>query len=240
MPLLELQGALLAALHAAPGTAEAPADLPLTEDERRYLERLSASRGFAFTAEVRRSWCEMRATRAAGLTLAALGGDRRRRLVAEWLDGGGGASSFFASEAEDFLEFIAARLPEPSHALSLCRFEQAVHRAAAAAAVFVHPPRWRADAAVRRGAGAALVEFHADPAGVLWSAEEGTPLPPMGDRSDLLFAPGLPDLCRPASASERRLWNACAAPSTIQELAAAGHAEEQVDDWLAVGALELQ
>jgi hypothetical protein len=240
MPLLELQSALLLALHASPKSAETAPALPLSADERRYLDRLTPTRGFAFTAEVRRSWCELRATRAAGLTLAALGGERRRELIAEWLDRGGGASSFFASEAEDFLEFVAARLPEPSHALSLCRFEHAVHRAASAAAVFVHPARCDRDAPVRQGAGAALVAFYADPAGVLWSTGKGAPVLPMGDRSELLFAPGLPDLCRPASASDRRLWNACAETSTVRELTAAGHAEEHVDDLLTVGALELQ
>ena len=50
------------------------------------------------------------------------------RLIDDWIACGGGTSSFEAIEAEAMLEFIAGRLPTPSHEWTVCRFEQAAMR----------------------------------------------------------------------------------------------------------------
>jgi len=98
------------------------------------------SEGFRFTATVRRSWCEGRATIAARTVLALVPEVERRRLVAEYVDAGGGLAMFFPSENAALLEFLAPRLPDPSHALSLCRMDQALARARLGAEVFAARP----------------------------------------------------------------------------------------------------
>src|SRR5687767_10253896 len=107
----------------------APSAADLESQERDHLVRIAGSRGLEFTASVQRSWCELRATRAAHFTLGVLPPAEGRALVESWVGRGGGTASFFATEAEAFLEFIAGTLPVPSHVLSVCRFEQATHRA---------------------------------------------------------------------------------------------------------------
>src|SRR5262249_31892744 len=63
MALAELQSALAEVLRgsvaASAGTSHGASGRRLTERERGYVERLRSTRGLAFTAEVRRSWCEM-------------------------------------------------------------------------------------------------------------------------------------------------------------------------------------
>lgn len=90
------------------------------------------------------------------------------------MNGGGGTASFFAAEAEAFLSFIAERLPVPSHALTLCRVEQATLRAQEGALGFTKPDLSRLDSpgcALRAGRYAALVRFHAPPRLVLAAIE---------------------------------------------------------------------
>ncbi len=188
--------------------------------ERTFLEGLEHSDGFKVTVLVQRSWCEHRTRTAARLILAALPEDQGRALVTEWVARGGGTSSFSASEADELLEFIAQRLPDPSPALTLCRIEQAVHRASLASATFAPSDAVAAtcDPLLVRARGAALVHL------------EG-PL-------SVLFAPGLADLHREARGDEIELWLACASPVRLSAAVSAGHVREGVMRMIAIGALE--
>jgi hypothetical protein len=250
-----------------------------------------ASSGFHFTAADRRSWREGRTMLAARAALKLLPEEERRRLVAEYSNQDGEESSP-PVESEAFLTFLACRLPDPSHALSLCRMDLALTRARSGrgprenremrtrvrgefrqrmereaweciehavrrfgrrnvwarfepeARGFIGPrvrlragrddsndlnpgPRSHIDPSVPRsiqreawgciermvqgrivrGPHAALVWFHADPTAVL-NTLHGAALPPVGESAyPMLFAPGLPDLYRPASAAEAVLWD---------------------------------
>jgi len=98
--------------------------------------------GFHFTATVRRSWCEGRTMIAARAVLTLVPDTERRRLVAEYVDAGGSLAMFSPTENAAFLEFLAPRLPDPSHGLSLCRMDQAMTRARSGSETFV-PPKSR-------------------------------------------------------------------------------------------------
>jgi hypothetical protein len=167
------------------------------------------SAGIRFTAKVRRSWCEGRAINAARTVLTLLPHEERQRLVAAYVDGGGGQASFLSTEAEAFLGFLAARLADPSHALSVCRMEQALTRARKGAEAFIAPAYGAGIGRhLRQGRHAGMVRFHADPGAVL-TALQGGPLPPVGPAGHaVLFAPGLPGLFRAAHADEAGLWDA--------------------------------
>lgn len=97
------------------------------------------SAGFRFTAAVRRSWCEGRTKIAARAVLTLVPDAERRRLVAEYVDRGGGLAMFLPTENAAFLAFLAPRLPDPSHALSLCRMDQALTRARLGSETFSLP-----------------------------------------------------------------------------------------------------
>jgi hypothetical protein len=173
-----------------------------------YLQRLQETPGFHLTRKIQRSWSRGRAARAAHLTLSLLPPATREALLDEWLDGGGGSSSFFALEAEGFLDFIAGHLSDGSRELTMCRVEQAVHRA----------DRGSATALLRRGSFASLVQ--------------------VSEASWMLFAPHLPGLVREASARDVALWQALEIPMTLAQLIALGHAPDSVTDFLAVAAAE--
>jgi len=87
------------------------------------------SAGFQFTAKVRRPWCEGRTMITARSVLTLVPDAERRRLVAEYADEGGGLAMFGPAAKATFLEFLVPRLPDPSHALSLCLMDQALTRA---------------------------------------------------------------------------------------------------------------
>jgi hypothetical protein len=184
------------------------------------------SAGFRFTTSVRRSWCEGRTLAAARPILRVIPESERRRLVGEYVDQGGGLALFLAGEREAFLTFLAARLPDPSHALTLCCMSQALAKARLGASMFV-PPRQRVGSGpVGRGRHAALVQFHADP-DALMMALKGGKLPPIGPPYHaLLFAPGLPNLFRTATQAEVALWadlpSADAPPALIARLFSEG------------------
>src|SRR5262249_11856823 len=128
--------------------------LCLDERERSSIETLSQSAGFRFTVDVQRSWCVGRTMNAGTLTLSILADDVRRPLLEAWTNHGGGTSSFFAGESDALFDFIAARLHDPSHELTVCKFEQATLRANERAAVFIAPELGQLDAlgcALRRG-----------------------------------------------------------------------------------------
>jgi hypothetical protein len=130
MPLLEHQIVLGRCLRAAGGDplASLAADplqgIGFDRAELAELDDLVHSSGFCFTRRGQRSWCEGRTAQTAQLTLSILSTEQRRQLVDDWVDAGGGAAFDPASEAEAFLEFVAGRLSDPSHAMTVCRMEQ--------------------------------------------------------------------------------------------------------------------
>jgi hypothetical protein len=148
--------------------------------------------GFRFTLQVQRSWCRGRAANSARLTLSILDADLRERLLDTWVASGGGAASVLTAEADAFLDFIASHLPDPSHALTICRLEQATLRASA-------------------GTATSIVHFHADPDQLFAAvaAGPGAALPPVTAEPvvSILFAPGLDGLSRVATAEEVARWN---------------------------------
>jgi hypothetical protein len=179
------------------------------------------SPGFRFTMTVRRSWCEGRALMSARPVAEIMPDEARQRLVSVYVDQGGGLALFLPTEGEAFLEFLTPRLPNPSHALTLCWMTQALNRARKAPAPFVPSEKLPATVAVRRGRYATLIWFHADPDAVM-AAVRGAPLPPLGPPSNpVLFAPGIEGLFRPATESEAALWVALSdahAPAEVAEV----------------------
>jgi hypothetical protein len=214
--------------------------LDLTLDERGRVARLADSPGFQFTVGVQRSWCEGRAASAAHLVLSIFPVEQRRQIVNEWVSTGGGTAPLVASEAEAFLEFIARRLPEPSHALTLCRMEQAVYRASEAAAKFMPTELSMLDepeAVLCASGHAAIVRFFAEPQRLLAAVNEGLPLPLLSEPPyPMLFAPGLPGLFRPAGSDEVALWEKLSRPVTMRALLDGHYASKTIEALVAVGA----
>lgn len=240
MSLIAFQTALGRSVRARTRSQAACDDLDLTPQERHQLTSLIGSKGFRTTANIQRSWCESRAAGGARLTLSILPLATRRELVREWVDGGGGTSSFFTAEAEAFLEFIAPRLPRPSHALCLCRFEHAVLRAEAAASHFIAPEQTlldNAECAIRISADAAFVEFFAELEELLRVAEGQGPVPPLQRRHVVLVAPGVPGLARPADAHETALWQALAEPQSVAALLLQGRTRATIEALWTAGAI---
>jgi len=194
MSLIAFQTALGRTVRARTIAGTACEDLDLSSEERRSLDRVIHSDGFRTTMNIQRSWCEARSASGAQLTLSALPREQRRRLVGEWVDSGGGTNSFFAAEAEAFLGFIEPRLASPSHALSLCRLEQAVLRAEAVATGFDAPDPVALEdpaAAMRRSRSASLVGLLAEPAELLAAIQsEGAAAAAVGLRAVSAGRPG--------------------------------------------------
>lgn len=246
MALQDFQTALGLLLSTPTASARKNSELDLLQtldlscEERASLDRLLPSPGFRFTAAIQRSWCEGRAANGAALTLSILSLRQRRQIVTEWVTIGGGRSSFFASEADSFLDFIASRLPEPSHELTVARLEQAVHRASDAAAGFTAPDTFVLgdnDIELCRSQGAALVYFFAEPQRIFTALDRAEPLPPFSDRPyPVLFAPGLPGLYRPATIDETALWERLAAPVALRDLRDDKRTAAIVQDFVAIGA----
>ena len=162
---------------------------------------------------MQRSWCLRRAERAGFFTLSILPEEVRRGLLEQWILGGGGTSSFFATESDTLLEFIASRLPDPSHQLTACRFEQATLRANQAVGFTpsdLELPLSRPSSmryALRRGRYAATATFHGDPHEIIGALMNHRPLPAVSaEATTMLFGPGLERLCRVASPLEVALW----------------------------------
>jgi hypothetical protein len=57
---------------------------------------------------------------AARAVLTLLSDVERRRVVGDYVDQGGGLALFLAAESEAFLAYLAPRLRDPSHALTIC------------------------------------------------------------------------------------------------------------------------
>ncbi len=231
-------GSLVRARHVDGAPYKIVERLPLDDDEREAFEVLLAGRGLAFTREVQRSWCKGRARNAACLTLSMLEEDERQQLLDEWVEAGGGIASFFASEASTFLHFVALHLHDRPHALSICRMEQAVHRANA---LVIEAPQDATDelgdtTTIVRGARATLVEFHAEPEQLLHAVQTGTALPPLQKEPvALLFGPELSGLFERADEAEMALWSRLAAGATWGELLQEGHAPAAIERLISLG-----
>jgi hypothetical protein len=249
MPLLEHQIVLGRCLCAAGGNplASLAADplqgIGLERAELAELYDLVNSSGFRFTQRGQHSWCEGRTAQMAQLTLSILSTEQRRQLVDDWVDAGGGAAFDPASEAEAFLEFVAGRLTDPSHALTVCRMEQATYRASGAALRFTPPDLCLLDhpkAMLCAGKGAALVRFFAEPQRLFAAIEEKAPLPPLSDKCfPVLFAPGLPTLFRATGNEEAAIWDEVAGPIAVRLLSRDRFTRSAIEGLLRIGALDL-
>jgi len=217
----------------------------LSTRERRALRASAASDGLRLTATIQRSWCRQRAAQAAPLTLSVLPIAERTVILDDWVARGGGTQLFFAAETETICDFIASCLPNPSHALTICRFEQATARVAANAAAFVAPAiSSLADdgCRLRPGRGAALVPFFAEPSRVLGALAALTGFPPCtAERHWVLFAPGINGLGDPVDEATAELWQRIATPAspTVGKLREAGFADAAIERFVLIGAAEL-
>ena len=249
MPLLEQQIVLGRCLQ-EPGaeistalTADTAPGLTIGQEELAQLHDLVHSSGFRFTRHVQHSWCMGRTAGAAQLTLSLLPVERRRQLVEDWVEAGGGRALDLASEAEEFLEFVADGLTDPSHALSVCRMEQAAYRASEAALRFRPPELSLLDhpkAMLRAGKGAAMVRFFAEPRRLFDAIAANEPLPPLSDQPfPVLFAPGLPKLYRAAGEDEDAIWEKLAGPIAVRVLSRDGHARHAIAELFSIGAADL-
>lgn len=242
MSLLDFETAL-GRLVRAPGAAAPLRSLHLDHTEASRIEILKESAGFRFTVGVQRSWCVGRASRAAPFTLSILPGDLSRRLLEDWIEAGGGTSSFFAAEAEGLLEFIASRLPDPSHELSACRFEQATLRASEQAIRFTPPALELLSSegsTVRRGRFGGVAAFHGRADAIIDALVKRRTLPAISpDVVTTLFGPGLDRLWRFASPREAVLWERLKAPVPYIGLLREDYSHDDVAPMLREGVLEL-
>ncbi len=226
------------------GGTELDLEAGLDAQHRARLCELIASPDFAFTRFVRQSWCVGRTKALARLTLSVLPAVAGRQLVDDWVTRGGGVALDPFSEAEDFFDFAAARLEDPSHALTICRMEQAALRAGDAALTFTAPDRRVVDdagAVVCRGKGAGLVRFFARPDHLLACISAGDPLPALGDQSlPILFAPGIAELCRPATEEETTYWGRLRVPATVAVAMQEGYPRRLIGAMLDIGAIDLR
>ncbi len=242
MAHLDVQTALGRLIRASDGP-DPFRGLQLDESERACLEKMVQGAGFRFTVGVQRSWCVGRAARAGSLTLSALAPELRNALLDEWVNLGGGTSSFFAAEGDALLEFIASRLPDPSHELTLCRVEQATLRANEGATNFRVPDSAllrQPGCLLRRGHCAGIAKFHGEPRHTMTALLQNQPLPPLSHQPELtmLFGPGLDKLCRPASQSELALWERLTAPVESLSLVEEGHRLEDIAVLFLAGVVE--
>src|SRR5215469_11044447 len=215
----------------------------LDTQHRARLSELIASPDFAFTQFVRQSWCVGRTKALARLTLSVLPAATGRQLVHDWVARGGGAVLDPFSEAENFFDFAAARLEDPSHALTICRMEQAALRAGDATLTFTAPDRQLVDefgTVVCRGKGAGLVRFFARPDHLLACVSAEKPLPALSEDSlPILFAPGIVDLCRPATQEETSCWGRLQTPASVAVLIEEGYPRSLIESLLDIGAIDI-
>ena len=208
----------------------------LDERESRYIENLRETSEFRFYASVQRSWCIARATKAAFLTLSLLPQEERERLLDEWVDSGSGNHSFFAVEADAFLDFIGARLSDRPRELIVSQFERATLRASNGAEVFVSPDPaalQKPECGLRRGSYASLVRFEADPGDLPGSLAEL-----FSAGQIVMFGPGLPQLWQEPSADEVDLWETLQSPTPVRTLSTQGQSIETLERLLHDGVIE--
>ena len=184
--------------------------LRLTPDERDQLATLSATNGYRFTVDVQRSWCCGRAAKSAQLTLSALSTEQRSDLLSKWVNSGGGTASFYGIEAESFLTFISKHLPNPSHELTICQFEQVTQRIISYNSDFGSTDfsgHFTPASRLQRGRSAGLVWFYAEPNHVLGSLLNHQLLPPLSSEGiPIIFSSGIEGLYRRAVGDEANLW----------------------------------
>ncbi len=231
-------GRLIRARQADGALHKIVARAPLDDEQCAAFDVLLAGRGLAFTREVQRSWCKGRARNAAYLTLSMLDEGERQQLLDEWVEAGGGAASFFVGEASAFLDFLALHLHGRKHALSICRMEQAVHRAGAGdAGAPISVAEALCDATLlARAPCASLVEFHAEPEVLLPAVQDGTPLPSeQQEPIALMFGPELSGLFERADAFEAALWRRLTTPSLCAVLLEEGHAAAVIERLISLG-----
>ncbi|MBV9827224.1 MAG: hypothetical protein JO001_16400 [Alphaproteobacteria bacterium] len=245
MPLLQQQillGRCLLATDPEAVIATAPTAVLARPAEVARLQELIHGDGFQFTRAIHRSWCVARAAGAVRMTLSVLAPEQRRRLLDDWVEAGGGNALDVTTEAAGFLDVVAQHLPDPSHALSICRMEQAAYRASAAAACFTPPNPTALNnpwTMLRRGSDAALVRFLAEPRRVFEALAAGEPLPPFEGSFPYLFAPGLATLRRPATPDETALWDRLLMPTRLGVLGDNAVSASLIGELLAVGAITL-
>jgi hypothetical protein len=249
MPLLEHQiflGQCMQVRVAKAATAliaDIAQGLAISGEELERLHDLVCSPGFGFTRRVQRSWCLGRTAAAAQLTLSLLPIEQRREFVENWVEGGGGRAFDLASEAAAFLDFIAFRLTDPSHALTVCRMQQAFYRASEAALRLRPPDLSLLDdptTRLRPGDGAALVRFFAEPRRLFAAIEAKEPLPPLSDRHfAILFAPGLPKLYRAATNDEMMIWEEVVGPTEVHTSSCDSNSRYAIEELLRIGAVQL-
>ena len=192
-----------------------PKSVALDDTEQACLDALEPTAALQFTRAVQRSWCKQRAANAAALTLSVLQDDLRRQLLDEWVDSGGGTFSFYGSEADALLEFIAGHLPDPSTELNVCRIEQSAIRASVHSSRFQppDPASFSHERTLGRNPYAALV-------------------------TALLIAPGLEAVHRVALPIEQMLWERLMIPAKAAVLLQEGYPLELLESLLRIGALE--
>jgi hypothetical protein len=221
MALLEYQTSLAQLVRAFKGD-DPPKHVPLTAGERGYLSDLAVNPAFHFTVKVQRSWCAGRAAKAAYLTLSILPPGKRHLLLEEWVDSGGGTHSFIGAESGAFLDFIANRLLEPSHELTICRMEQATLRSSEGALRFLRPEPSRLDhpgCLLRRGRYAGVVHFHGEPEQVLNALMKREQHPAISSPiTTLLFGPGFDRLYTKASVGDLALYDRLQSPASVGKL----------------------
>jgi hypothetical protein len=215
----------------------------LSDDEYAYLLQLLDGRGLPFTIDVQRSWCKGRARDAAYMTLSLLSESAQQQLLERWIERGGGTASFFSNEAETFLEFIASYLVSHTHEMSICRMEQAVHRAARGSAENSAPPVMAVmshDSLLAVSRYSSLVEFYCDPEQLFFSLNNNSPLPGVEKQAImLLFAPWLPGYFRYAQKAEVSLLSSMRGMVKISELFAEGHDLQCIDALVNAGAIAI-
>jgi hypothetical protein len=214
----------------------------LTTEERVWLDQLIGSPGFEVTCLIQRWWRETRLRWTVRLTLAALGADESTRMIGSYLDSSRGSSLFFIPEALGFLEFVIRQEPAITHLDAVARFERAMIKAAEVAPA---PLGRMPDATETRVArcitphpAAAIIEFAAPPELVLGALLSGDRMPsPDGLAYPVLIASGLPQLWRPATPDEARLFAACQPATAAGRLLALAGSERPLHDLLGVAAL---
>jgi hypothetical protein len=243
MSLVDYQSAMgrLVRSAAAPDGLQ---NLSLDDREQSCIEAMTRSAGYHFTLGVQRSWCVRRAQRASLQTLSMLPAELRTRLIDDWIARGGGTSSFEAIEADAMLEFLAGRLPYPSHEWTVCRFEQAALRVHEGTFAFKTSDTSTLDApgtVIRRGRYAGKVEFYGNPETVMEALSAGRPLPPVADEVQgvLMFGPGIDGLYRPVSRPELALWEALTLRRRVSALLGEGHERASIAKAMLDGVVEV-
>lgn len=85
------------------------------------------------------SWRQSRTTMSGAAILQLVPVALRQRLIAGFIDLGGGWPVSSPAENTTLLQYLVPRLPDPSHACSLCRMEVALTCASTGAEIFVEP-----------------------------------------------------------------------------------------------------